>query len=63
MDTKETQENNEKKGMPVVPILVTLLLIGVGVVWFMSSNPSKKGIAVAVNNEEKHEEDDGHGHD
>lgn len=69
METKETEKDKEKKGMPVVPIFVTLLLIGAGVFWFMSSNPQKKEMAVALSNEENHneeenhEDEDGHGHD
>ncbi len=62
METKETQK--DKKGIPVLPLAATFLLIGAGAFWFVSSKLPEKDLVVSVSNsEEKHKEDDGHGHE
>lgn len=62
METKETQKDTEKKGLPIIPILVVLLLIA-GVVWFKSIDKTQEVSPVAVNEEKEHAKDDGHGHE
>lgn len=60
METKEPQKNTEKKGLPIIPILVVLLVIA-GVVWFKSMDKTQETSSVAMSEEAKHTDDDGHG--
>lgn len=64
MDVKETQETKkiEKKGLPIVPLLIAVLVVG-GIFVFNMMHESQEGSDPAVNQKEMHGEEDEHGHE